>query len=74
MLGDQILFALIALVLAFCIIVFIRASKEPREKTTMQKILDQYSGSVFYPYGFVEALLEYEEELLKARKDGDYLS
>lgn len=37
-------------------------------KTKMQSILDQYSDTTFYPYGFTEALLEYEQELLKDSK------
>ena len=37
-------------------------------KTKMQSILDQYSDTTFYPYGFTEALLDYEQELIKGNK------
>jgi hypothetical protein len=35
------------------------------EKQTMQNILDQYAETTFYPYGFVEILLDYEKKLLE---------
>jgi hypothetical protein len=34
-------------------------------KQTMQDILDQYAETTFYPYGFVEILLNYEKKLLE---------